>query len=127
MGMAPFRSLPADVLLTSFLDIPTTRLDLLLGEVQELRLEFTPDVVQRALAPLENIEGVLLAVLFSRLLEPSLRDAVGEYIGDLCFQGPGEPFRFFYYRYEYQDTSALGAWWWELCACRVSDRVRGFG
>ena len=123
MGMAPFRSVPADVLLTSFLDIPTTRLDLLLGEVQELRREFTLDAVQRALAPLENIEGVLLTVLFSRLLEPSLRDAVGGYIGD--FQAPGELFRFFYSCCEYQDDSVLDVWWRELCAYRVSDQARG--
>ena len=88
MGMEPLRSVPADVLLTSFLDIPTTRLDLLLSEVQALRLEFTPDAVQRALAPLENIEGVLLAVLFSRLLEPSLRAFVGEIYWGLLFPRP---------------------------------------
>ena len=123
MGMEPFRSVPADVLLTSFLDIPTTRLDLLLSEVQALRLEFTPDAVQRALAPLENIEGVLLAVLFSRLLEPSLRDFVGKYIGAFCFQGPDELFSYFYNCGEYQDTSSLDVWWRELCAYRVSERV----
>jgi hypothetical protein len=102
--------------------IPTSRLDHLLGEVQELRCEFTLDAVQRALAPLENIEGVLLTALFSRLLEPSLRDAVGGYIWD--FQAPGE---LFYSCCEYQDDSVLDVWWRELCACRVLDRVQGFG
>ena len=85
----------------------------------------TPNAVQRALAPLENIEGVLLTVLFSRLLEPSLRDAVGGYIRD--FQAPRELFRFFYSCCEYQGDSALDVWWRELRACRVLDRVRGFG
>jgi len=125
MGLVPFRSVPADVLLTSFLNVPTATLDHLLSELLGLRLEYTLDAVQRALAPLENIEGVLLAVLFSRLLEPSIRDFVEENIGNFCFQGPGELFSYLYYCCEYQDASALDVWWRELCAYRVSDQVRG--
>ena len=128
VGLDPFRSMSVDVLLTSFLSMPTEQLDYLVGGMQELGHEFEPEELQRASAPLVNLEGVLLAALYARLPEPSLRRFDDEYFGSNIFGsdgicGPLDLLGFFSDCYDYQDGGGLEGWLQKLRAYQASDLV----
>jgi hypothetical protein len=121
VGLDPFRSLSVDALLTSFSSMPTEKLDWLVGALQALRHEFEPETMQRALAPLVNVEGVLLAALYARLSAPSLRHCDDVNIGSGHICGPDDLLDFFYHCCDYQDVRELEDWLRQLRVCRASE------
>ena len=123
VGLDPFRSMSVDVLLTSFLSMPTEQLDYLAGVMQELRHEFEPEELQRASAPLVNLEGVLLAALYARLPEPSLQRFDDEHFGSDGICGPLDLLSFFSDCYDYQDGGGLEGWLQKLRAYQASGLV----
>jgi hypothetical protein len=121
VGLDPFRSVGVDALHTSFLSMPTEELDYLVGALQALRHEFEPDALQQALAPLVNVEGVLLAALYARLSAPSLRHFDEVNIGSGHIYGPDELLDFFYHCCDYQDVRELEDWLQQLRDYRASE------